>query len=41
MIALGQRRTWRFYTPIAAIDENRQVCPVERLQFSPIAAIGV
>ena len=24
---LIQRHTWRFYTPIAAIGENRQVCP--------------
>ena len=38
---LSQRHTWRVYTPIAAIGENRQVCPVQRLRFSPIAAIGV
>ena len=35
---LSQRHTWRFYTPIAAIGENRQVCPVQRLRFSPIGA---
>ena len=28
----------RFYT---AIGENLQVCPVRRLRFSPITAIGV
>ena len=38
---LSRRHTRRFYAPIAAISENRQVCPVQRLRFSPIAAIGV
>ena len=38
---LSQRHTWRFYTPIAVIGENRQVCPMERLRCTPIAAIGV
>ena len=38
---LSQRHTWRFYTPIAAIGKNRQVYPVQRLQFSPIAVIGL
>ena len=40
-VALSQRHTWRFYTPIAAIGENRQVCPVQRLRFLPIAPIDV
>ena len=39
MTTLSKRHTWRFYTPIVAIGENRQVCPVERLRFSPIADI--
>ena len=34
---LSRRHTWRFYTPIAAIGKNRQVCPLQRLRFSPIA----
>ena len=30
-IALSQRHTWRFYTPIILIGVNHQVCPVQRL----------
>ena len=36
---LSQRHTWRFYTTIAAIGENRQMYLVQRLRFSPIARI--
>ena len=31
----------RFYTPIAAIGENRNPCTEHTWRFSPIAAIGV
>ena len=36
---LSQRHSWRFYTLIAAMGQSRQVCPVRRLWFSPIAAV--
>ena len=38
---LSRRHTWRFYRSIAAIGENCQVCPLRRLRFPPIAAVGV
>ena len=38
-VDLSQQHTWRFYMPIAAISENRQVCSVQRLRFSPIADV--
>ena len=34
-------RYWRFYTPIAAIGENRNRCTGHTWRFSSIAAIGV
>lgn len=35
----SQRQTWRF-SAIVAIGQNRQVCPVGRLRFSPIAGLS-